>query len=70
MIKQIAENILKSSETSVALASSIKELIDREKDDVLKTKENFGVLSEAIGSTLTVAKEIEERAISLDSLKN
>ena len=70
MIKQIAENILKSSETSVALASSIKELIDREKDDVLKTKENFGVLSEAIGSTLTVAKEIEERAVSLDSLKN
>lgn len=70
MIKQIAENILKSSETSVTLASDIKELIDREKMDVLKTKENFGVLSEAIGSTLTVAKEIEERAVSLDSLKN
>ncbi|MBP9000915.1 MAG: hypothetical protein KBG05_02505 [Lachnospiraceae bacterium] len=70
MIKQIAENILKSSETSVTLASDIKELIDREKIDVLKTKENFGVLSEAIGSTLTVAKEIEERAVSLDSLKN
>lgn len=69
-IKQIADNILEKSGISVSLSKEIREIIDKEQEDISETQKCFEVLSSSIEGSLGVAKNIHEKTVQLDGIKN
>lgn len=69
-IKQIADNILEKSDISVDLSKEICEIIDQEQKDITETQKCFEVLSSSIEGSLEVAKNIHEKTVQLEYIKN
>lgn len=69
-IKQIANNILEKSSTSVELSKEIRQIIDKEQEDITTTQKCFDALSSSINGSLEVAKNIHDRIVQLEDIKN
>lgn len=68
-IKQVADNIFQKSNECVSMVGEVKNLIDKEQEDVSETKTTFEALSQTIQENLVAVSRIDEKTRQLDAIK-
>ena len=68
-IKQVADNIFQKSNECVSMVGEVKDLIDKEQEDVSATKTTFEALSQTIQENLVAVSRIGEKTRQLDEIK-
>ena len=68
-IKQVADNIFQKSNECVSMVGEVKNLIDKEQEDVSETKNTFETLSRTIQENLVAVSRISEKTRTLDDIK-
>ncbi len=68
-IKQIIENVIVQSNSTVEISNRVFEVISKEQSDIEKAQEKFDVLSESVEASITEIETIRQMAENLDSIK-